>query len=360
MKKITPWHYWASLLLICSNYLRTVMDSVSAYFLFIALLGMRAHSVSLQRWGFVALTMGLLAGGGALGSEVQSSASAGFPTQVFRFHIGKCHLDPKDSSVLSSGKPSVQIAYRHGGSEETWTSTTKTGADASFDIDVDLPLDSDPNAQVRISLVDVGTIWNNTLVEITFPAMKLRDVLGSGRLKHDLSWVDVGIVDRPGRYKVLLERTMVAVEDFEAIGGTLQTVTQSIRMENLIASPVNSFQRAAANLWQLISESLEKCDNLVVVEQNGKVIFDSSKVSTPPMPQGLAVLWSPRCEFVISWKPYDKITVRFQDHNSVTRNSTILEPTDNSTSSISLLQGPIHGGKQGRTIVLFTSQRLDG
>ena len=43
------------------------------------------------------------------------TANGGFPTQVFRLHIGKCHFDPKEAGWFSGGRPEVQIAYFQGG-----------------------------------------------------------------------------------------------------------------------------------------------------------------------------------------------------------------------------------------------------
>ena len=285
----------------------------------------------------------------------------GFPTQVFRFHIGKCHFDHKDASWFSGGRPEVRIAYRHGGSDKTWTSASThsdaKGLDFSFNADVDLPLDLDPNAQIHILLIDVGRVWNNTFIDKSFPALKVREDLARGRLTANSSWIELGIADPKGRYEVQLERTFVSPQDFEAIGGTLPKELQDIKGENWLLSPLDSAKRQAANWLQSIKESINKCDNLVIVEQNGKTIFDSSKVSTP---QGLAVAWDARFKFEINWKPDDKITIRFQNHNTLGPNSTILEHSDNSDSSISLLEGPTHGGKHGQSIVLFSTRHLEG
>ena len=288
-------------------------------------------------------------------------ADDGFPTQVFRFHIGKCHLDPKEASWFSGGKPEVRIAYRHGGSEKTWTSTTThstaKGFDFSFNADVDCPLDLDPNAQIHILLIDVGRVWNNTFIDKSFPALKVREDLAHGRLTANLSWIELEIADPKGRYEVQLERTFVSPQDFEAIGGTLPKELQDIKGENWLLSPLDSAKRQAANWLQSIKEYINQCDNLVIVQQNGKTIFDSSKVS---MPQGLGVAWDARFKFAINWKPGDKITIRFQNHNTLGPNSTILEQSDNSDSSISFLEGPTHGGKRGQSIVLFCARHLEG
>jgi hypothetical protein len=285
----------------------------------------------------------------------------GFPTQVFRFHIGKCQLDPKDVSWFSGGRPEVRIAYSYAGSEKTWTSASThanaKGLDFIFNADVDLPLDLDPNARIHILLIDVGRAWDNTFIDKSFPALKVREDLALGRLTADLSWIELGIADPKGRYEVQLERTFVSPQDFAAIGGTLPKDPQIINGESWVFSPLDSSKRQACNWLQGIKESIEKCDHLVIVEQNGKTIFNSSKFSTP---QGLAVAWDAKVKFEINWKPGDKITLRFQDHNAVTANSTILEQSDNSDSSISLLQGPTHGGKRGQSVVLFCTRHLEG
>jgi hypothetical protein len=285
----------------------------------------------------------------------------GFPTQVFRFHIGKCHFDPKEVSWFSGGRPEVRIAYRRGGLDKTWTSASThpdaKGLDFSFKADVDLPLDLDPNAQIHILLIDVGRVWNNTFIDKSFPALKVREDLARGRLTANLSSIELGIADPKGRYEVQLERTFVSPQDFEAIGGTLPKELQDIKGENWLLSPLDSAKRQAANWLQSVKEHINKCDNLVIVEQNGKTIFDSSKVSTP---QGLAVAWDARFKFAINWKPDDKITIHFQNHNTLGPNSTILEHSDNSDSSISLLEGPTHGGKHGQSIVLFSTRHLEG
>lgn len=298
----------------------------------------------------------------ATSAEAPSApATDGFPTQAFRFHIGKCHLDPKDASWFSGGKPEVRIAYRHGGSDKTWTSASAhsnaKGLDFTFNTDVDLPLDLDPNARIHILLIDVGRAWDNTFIDKSFPALKVREDLAHGRLTAKRSWFELGIVDPPGRYEVQLERTFVSPTDFEAIGGTLPKERQVVHAENVICSPLDTFKRCASDLVQAAKESIEKCDHLVLAEQNGKTIFNSSKFSTP---QGLAVAWDARVKFEINWKPGDRITLRFQDHNTVTANSTILEQSDNSDSSISLLQGPTHGGKRGQSVVLFCTRHLEG
>lgn len=185
------------------------------------------------------------------------------PTQVFRFHIGKCHLDRKDTSWFSGGRPEVRIAYPYGGSQKTWTSASThsnaKGLDFPFNLDVDLPLDLDPNAQVHILLIDVGTVWNTTFIDESFTAGKIREKLARVQLTSNLSWIELGIVDPPGRYEVNLERTLVSLVDFQALGGTLPKDPQVWHFENLIASPFDTFKRAASNLEQAIKESLAAC-----------------------------------------------------------------------------------------------------
>ena len=255
----------------------------------------------------------------------------------------------------------MRIAYLHGGIEKTWTSASAhdnaVGLDVSFNADVDLPLDLNPNARIHILLIDVGRAWNDTFIDQSFPALKVREVLARGRLTVKSSWLELGIVDPPGRYEVQLERTFVSPEDFEAIGGTLHRDSHPISTENVILSPLDTFSRWSSNLIQVAKESIEKFDHLVIVEQNGKTIFNSSTFSTP---QGLAIAWDAKVKFEIDWKSGDKITIRFQDYNKWTANCTIVEQSDNSDSSISLLQGPTHGGKRGRSVVLFCTRHLAG
>ncbi len=298
----------------------------------------------------------------ALSADAPSvTANDAGPSQDFHFHIGKCHLDPKNASVFSGGRPEVRITYTHAGIERTWTSAASypnaKGLDFSFNADLDLPLDLDYKAQIHILLVDVGTVWNNTIIDKSFPVLKVREDLARGRLTANLSWIELVIADLPGRYEVELERTCVSAEDFEALGGTLPKELQSMNWWDWLRHPKDSAKQEAANLLQMIKESIEKCDHEVIVEQNGRAIFDSRDFSKP---QGLVVVWDAKATFEINWKPGDKISIRFQDHHTLKPNSTILEQSDNSDSSISLLKGPTPGGKHGQSIVLFRAHHLQG
>lgn len=328
---------------------------------------------SVRRWTILLITAALACQPhrtpAAEGEYRASAVAAGVPDgstrpkQNYRLRLGKCHMGAVGMS--DSGNPRVVI-IEHLNDEsqsskvlfdsyESPKFKAAVGIDYAFQ-EGNKPLEFDMRvdllSQIEIRLVDVDVVSDDVQIVKELKAERLRELL-SKRLEdpNTKSWMDVSIVDPPGKYTVTLIRSLVAPEDFEHIGGKFKAPISDIEWEDLVFHPQKTIASAIADVQSSISETIEQCDQAVVIKLNGKEVFRADGK------MGLYAEWQK--EFEISWTPNDDIEVVLVDVDTVV-NDQIFSARDNSASSIGTLQGLVRGGRQGRSCILFSTQRLDG